>query len=82
MSKRNRSSSVEIKVVDNENIIIEWNQKEYYVHGGNRYTNLFNDSELECEVIYGDNKKPLLNIENIRSGETIVCQEINFMKLV
>ena len=82
MNKRTRSLSVEVKVVDNENIIIECNQTEYYVHNGKQYKNLFTDPEIECEIICNDNNQFTLNIENIRSGEVIVEQEINFMKFI
>ncbi len=80
MPKRKRSSSVELIAVDQDNIIIEWNQKEYYVNNGKDYLKLFENSDIEIDIIHNFEKKAMLNIENIRSGETVVRQEINLFK--
>lgn len=80
MPKRSRSLSIEVKGVEDENVIIEWRGKEYYVCNGKQYTDLFTNSEMECDVIHNYENQAMLNIEDIRSGEILLRQEINPLK--
>jgi hypothetical protein len=80
MPKRKRNSEVELIAVDDSGIIIEWNRKEYYVCGGNNYIDLLDHQDVECEIIHNSEHRAMLNIENLRSGEIVLRQEINPFK--
>ncbi len=80
MPKRKRNSSVELIAVDNNGIIIECNSKEYFVACDREYVKLFGHSDIEIDVIHNCEHKAMLNVENIRSGEIILRQEINPFK--
>jgi hypothetical protein len=79
MPKRKRSSSVELIAVMNEGIIIEWNQKEYYLHGHN-YVKLFENPDLEIDVIHNFENRAMLDVKDIRLDEQVLRQEINPFK--
>jgi hypothetical protein len=80
MPKRKRSSCVELIAVIENGIVIEWNRKEYYVCCGSEYVKHFDDSDLECTIIHNTENRAMLNIEDIRSGEDLLRQEINPFK--
>ena len=80
MPKRSRSSSIEIKSVDDKGIVIQYGQKEYYVNGGNEYIPAFSNPELDCTIVHNFENRAMLNIENIRYGGDVLRQEINPLK--
>lgn len=80
MPKRSRTSSIEVKAVDTNGIVIQYGTKEYYVTGGNEYIKFLENPELECTVIHNRENRAMLNIEDIRYGEDILRQEINPVK--
>jgi hypothetical protein len=80
MPKRKRSSSVELIAVIENGIIIEWNRKEYYVYHGSDYVKHFANSDLEWTIVHNSENRAMLNIEDIRSGEDVVRQEVNPFK--
>lgn len=83
MTKRSRSLSVEVKVVDDENIIIEWNETEYCLVGGKKYQDLFRNTLMECEIIYRDDgNRPIIKVDKIESGETILYKEVDFIRFI
>ena len=82
MTKRSRSPSVEVKVVDNENIIIECNEAEYYLVGGHKYQDLFTNSLVECEIVYRHDNQPMIKVNRIESGEIILYKEVGFMRFI
>jgi len=79
MPKRKRSSGVELIKSDDNGMVIEYNQKEYYVCGS-EYLKLFENSDVEIEIVHNCENRAMLKIENIRSGEIVVQQEINPLK--
>ena len=80
MPKRSRSSSVELIAIMDDGIIIEWNNREYYVNNGSKYVNLFVDSDMDCTIVHNYENRAMLNIENIRYGKGVLRQEINPFK--
>ena len=80
MPKRKRTSSVELIAIMDDGIIIEYNQREYFVNQGDVYVKHFENSDLEVDVVHNYENRAMLNIENIRSGEILLRQEINPFK--
>jgi hypothetical protein len=81
MPKRNRTSSVELIAVDEGGFIIGYNNKKYYVNNSDKgYLKFFEDSEMEIEVIHNFEHRAMFNVEDIRSGDIILRQEINLFK--
>lgn len=78
MGKRSRENSISVKGTSDKYTIIEWNGRQYVVfdeHGN--LTNMFNIPEYDCEIIHNKWNQAMLNIENLRSGEILLRQEIN-----
>ena len=80
MPKHSRSSSIEIKSVDLNGIVIGYGTKEYYVYGGNEYLKMITNTELDCTVVHTRENRAMLTIENIRHNRNVVCRGINPLK--
>ena len=78
MPKRSREQAITVVWSTMKHAIIRWNNREYFLQG---YTELlgeiFSNSEYNCEVIHNKYHQAMLNIENIRTGESVLRQEMN-----
>lgn len=78
MPKRSREQAVTVVWSTMKQAIIRWNNREYFLQG---YTELlgeiFENPEYNCEVVHNKYHQAMLNIENIRTGESVLRQEIN-----
>lgn len=80
MPKHSRSSSVELKSVEDNGIVIRYGPKEYFISGGSEYVSLLGNPEIECTVVLNEEKRAMLIVENVRHGTHVFCQEINPVK--
>lgn len=80
MPKHSRSSSIELKSVEDNGIVIRYGPKEYFISGGSEYLRLLEDPELECTVVHNEENRAMLIVENVRRGTHLFCQEINPLK--
>jgi len=78
MVKRSREQSITVIWASGKYAIIRWNNRDYFLQG---YTELlgeiFANSEYGCEVIHNKYHQAMLDILNIRTGESVLRQEIN-----
>lgn len=77
MPKRSRNPSIEIKDFELNVITFEWEGKDYVIHGDESIKNMISNTEFDCEVIHNQKHQAMLNVEHVRTGETILRQEIN-----
>lgn len=83
MGKRTREPSVTVKWSNGEHAIIEWNHREYFVRGYSELLgDIFSNPEYNCEVIHNKFHQAMLDITNIRTGESVHRQEINSAKYI
>ena len=78
MSKRSRENTISVKETFDNHIVIEWNNKQYAVFKlENTFIQMFERSEYNCEIIHNDSNQAMLNIEDMRTGDIILRQEVN-----
>ena len=76
-----REPSISVKEAFDKYKIIECNGLQYLVfdkHGN--LTDMFDVPEYNCEVIHNKLNEAILNVENLRSGEILLQQEVNLVK--
>lgn len=78
MGKRSRESSISVKETFDKYTVIEWNGRQYVVFDEDKsLSRMFEIPEYTCEIIHNYQNQAMLNIENIRSGEILLRQEVN-----
>ena len=81
MGKRSRENSISVKGVFDKYKLIEYDGQQYLVfdkHGN--ITDMFDIPEYSCEIIHNKWNESILNVENLRSGEILLRQEVNLVK--
>jgi len=76
-----REPSISVKEAFDKYKLIECNGCQYLVfdkHGN--LTDMFDVPEYSCEVIHTKWNEAILNVENLRSGEILLRQEVNPVK--
>lgn len=77
MSKRSREPSISVKEIENGCIIIEYCGRKYALFSDARLTSVFDLPEYSCEILHNKWHQAMLHVENLRTGETILRQEVN-----
>jgi hypothetical protein len=78
MGKRTRESSISIKETFDNHVVIEWNGKQYAIFNiEEKFLRLFDMPDYTCEIIHNFENRAMINIENIRTGDIILRQEVN-----
>lgn len=83
MGKRTRQQSITVVWSKDDNAILEWNTRQYFMRGYSELLgDIFANPEYNCEVIHNKFNQPMLNVMNLRTGESVHRQDINPAKYI
>lgn len=76
--KRQRQSSIEYEIND-EFVVITYNGRQYawYPPIEGSIVNFLNQQAFEYEIIHNRDGRAMFNVENLRTNEFVLRQEIN-----